>query len=48
MLVARLVGGPHAVEEAFPEFEKIGLRKGRGAGEEGAELGESAVAGFAV
>lgn len=48
LLVARLVGHPHCVVKAFPEFEAFGFREGRIAFEEGAKGGDGAVAGCAV
>lgn len=48
LLVARFVGHPHRVVQAFPQFERFGERQGFGVREVGAERGEGAVAGCAV
>jgi hypothetical protein len=48
LLVARLVGHPHGVVKAFPQFEALGFSERSVALEEGAEGRDGAVAGRAV
>lgn len=42
------IGHPEAVEEAFPELERIEKRHGPAAGEEGTEGFEGSLAGWAI